>query len=203
MPTVAYKALYELAEDQKGYFTALQAAHAGVRPMALIMMERRGDLERASRGVYRLMNFPVDRYAQYMEATLWPYEVTGVLSHETALSLYEMSDIDPPKVHITVPKYFRIQRRIPAYLKIHRAELSPEDLTRFEGMPITTPERTIRDCAATQLGPALLQQAIRDGVASARLQPHQAARLHAQLVAISESAHLRNPRLKRRPTRAR
>lgn len=160
MPTTAYRALYNLAEDQMGYVTTAQAATVDVRPMTLVMMTKRGTLERVSRGVYRLVDYPVQPLAQYMQATLWPYGRPGVLSHETALSLYELADADPAKVHITIPARFRVQRKIPNYLVVHHGDLAREDVTRLEGMPITTPARTIRDCIRTHLGSALATQAI-------------------------------------------
>ncbi len=40
---------------------------------------------------------------QIMEATLWPRGAHGALSHETALDLYGLSDVNPAKIHITVP----------------------------------------------------------------------------------------------------
>lgn len=163
MPTAAYRALYAIAEDQMGYVTTAQATSIGVQPMTLVMMTRRGTLERVSRGVYRLVHFPAQPLAQYMQATLWPYDRAGVLSHETALALHELSDIDPPKVHITVPAAFRIQRAVPAYLVVHHADLPHTDVTQLERMPITTPERTIRDGIAANLGPAIIRQAIEDG----------------------------------------
>jgi predicted transcriptional regulator of viral defense system len=181
MATTAYRTVYNLAEDQMGYITTAQAAAAGVRPMTLVMMTRRGTLERTSRGVYRLVDFPTYPLAQYMQATLWPYDRPGVLSHETALSLYEMSDVDPAKVHITVPIGFRIQRAVPPYLVLHRADLVPSDVTALERMPITTPERTVRDCIAAELGPALIKQAIDDGFRSGRLSGRAADKLRSAL----------------------
>lgn len=181
MPTTAYRTVYNLAEDQMGYITTAQAAEAGVSPMTLVMMTRRGALERTSRGVYRLVDFPSYPLAQYMQATLWPYERPGVLSHETALALYEMSDIDPAKVHITVPTKFRIQRQVPSYIIVHRADLAASDVTIFERMPITTPERTVRDCIAADLGPALINQAIEDGLRSGHLTPAAASELRSEL----------------------
>src|SRR5690349_14170247 len=115
MTTRTFRALYDIAEDQMGFCTTTQAAAAGVHPMTLVMMTRRGTLERSSRSVYRLVDFPPHPLAQYMQATLWPYKARGILSHETALSLYEMSDVDPATVHITLPKDFRVQRKIPSY----------------------------------------------------------------------------------------
>lgn len=172
-----------------GYVTAAQAAAAGVRPPTLVMMARRGTLERVSRGVYRLVHFPGHPLAQYMQATLWPYDrqgrvedrVRGVLSHETALALHELSDVAPPRVHITVPAAYRVQRAIPRYLVVHRADLRPEDVTALEGMPIVTPERAIRDGIAAHLGPALLGQAIDDGLRSGRLTRSVADQLRQDL----------------------
>jgi predicted transcriptional regulator of viral defense system len=189
VPSSAYRTVYSLAEDQMGYITTAQAVAAGVRPMTLVMMERRDTLERVSRGVYRLVHFPGHPLAQYMQATLWPYDprgraedrVRGVLSHETALALYELSDVAPPKVHITVPAAFRVQRSIPGYLVVHRADLTPAHVTALEGMPIVTPERAIRDGIASHLGPELLGQAVTDGVRSGRLTRAAADQLQREL----------------------
>lgn len=195
MPTSAYETIYSLAEDQMGYVTAAQAAAAGIRPTTLVMMATRGTLERISRGVYRIVHFPGHPLAQYMQATLWPYNraghaehrVRGVLSHETALALHELSDIAPPKVHITVPAAYRVQRAVPAYLVVYRADLGLDEITALEGMPIVTPERAIRDCLAAHLGPALLRQAIEDGLRSGRLTRALADQLHREL-SVSDRA---------------
>ena len=181
MPTAAYRALFDIAEDQMGYVTTTQAGTVGVSPMALVMMTRRGTLERVSRGVYRLVDFPAQPLAQYMQATLWPYGRLGVLSHETALSLHELSDVDPAKVHITVPTGFRIQRAIPGYLVVHRGDLPPGDVTRLEGMPITTPARTIRDCIQAHLGPALVTRAIDEARRAGMLDAATVAMLDREL----------------------
>lgn len=125
IPTTAYRTVHNLAEDQMGYVTTAQAVEAGVSPMTRVMMTWRGALERMSRGAYRLVHFPSYPLAQYMQATLWPHERPGVLSHETALALYEMSDVDPAKVHITVPAAFRIQHQVPRYITVHRDDLVP------------------------------------------------------------------------------
>lgn len=184
MPTPAYRALYNIAEDQMGYVTTAQAGTAGVSTEAMVMMERRGALERVSRGVYRLIDFPAQPLAQYMQATLWPHGRRGVLSHETALSLHSLSDVVPARVHITVPAEFRIQRAIPGYLVVHRDELPSENVTRLERMPITTPARTIRDCIQAHLGPALIRQAINEGRRTGMLDAATTAMLNRELRAF-------------------
>jgi predicted transcriptional regulator of viral defense system len=161
--------------------------------MTLVMMTKRGALVRASRGVYRLVDFPVQPLALYMEATLWPYERPGVLSHATALSLYKLSDANPAKVHVTVPADFRVQRKIPDYLVVHRGDLSRQDLTRLEGMPITTPARTIRDCIGANLGPALITPALtearRAGVLGATVASGLERELRAALSGEADAAN--------------
>jgi predicted transcriptional regulator of viral defense system len=161
MPREAFSAIYELAADQFGYFTAAQARDAGVQTMALVMMERRQTLERVSRGVYRLAQFPHGPLAEYMEAALWPIGIMGVISHQSALALYGVSDVNPGKIHLTVPLGHRVRRAVPNRLAIHYAELADEDRTLFEGIPVTTMARTVGDCRPV-LGEDVLRQAIAD-----------------------------------------
>jgi predicted transcriptional regulator of viral defense system len=156
----SFAAVYEIAADQFGYFTAAQAREAGVNPMALVMMERRQTVERVSRGVYRLQRFPSSPLAEYMEAALWPVGTLGVISHESALALYGVSDANPSRIHLTVPTSHRVRRQLPARLKLHHADLGDEDRTVLEGIPVTTMARTIRDCRASAVGAEILLQAL-------------------------------------------
>lgn len=181
MPTATYRALYRLAENQMGYVTTAQAAEIGVQPMALVMMTRRGSLKRVSHGVYRLADFPAHPLAQCMQATLWPHGQVGVLSHETSIWLYEMSKLNGTEVHISVPARLRIQRRIPAYLVVHLADLTTADVTTLKGLPITTPERTVRDCIAAHTTPAIITHALEVGLRSGLLSPTATAALRHEL----------------------
>jgi predicted transcriptional regulator of viral defense system len=157
MPGDAYKTVMEIAADQFGYVTTSQAGKRGVTDNALRMMATRGTVERVSWGVYRVPNFPPSPYAEYMEASLWPAGVRGVISHQSALALRGLSDVSPSAIHITVPKDFRIRREIPGRLVVHNNDLRDEEVTLFEGIPATTVARTIEDCHRAHLGPALLR----------------------------------------------
>ena len=44
-----------------------------------------------------------------MEAVLWTGR-RGALSHETALDLFELSDVNPSAIHLTVPRAFRTRK---------------------------------------------------------------------------------------------
>lgn len=185
MPTALRERLYALAEDQGGYFTTSQVRAAEVDHHAILHMCRRGAVERISRGVYRLVQFPLVPHGQEFEATLWPaggrYGVQGILSHESALRLWELSDANPARVHITVPQGYRVRRAIPRHLRIHHADLTPRDVTRYEGVPVTTPRKTILDCADAGLAPGLLRQAIADGRRTGRLTRREADTLVASV----------------------
>jgi predicted transcriptional regulator of viral defense system len=177
MPGKAYATLLEIAADQHGYFTTVQAQKEGVSAAAVGMMCRRGAIDRVSYGVYRFVHFPATELSPFMEAVLWPYQTVGVLSHESALRLYSLSDVNPGKLHITLPGNFRVRRQIPRFLAVHSSDLDPADWHTWEGIPATTPRRTIADCTATGLGPALIDQALEEGVRKGLFNQQEAERL--------------------------
>jgi predicted transcriptional regulator of viral defense system len=177
--------LYGIAEDQAGYFTAAQARSAGLHQVRLVQLAQQGDIERVSRGVYRFARFPISRHGHYMEAVLWPQvrrpDVAGVVSHESALAIHELSDVNPARVHITLPTAVRIRRDVPKGIVIHYADLAPEDVERVEGVPVTTPERAIRDAHASHVGNGVVAEAIADGGRNGALSTPAARRLRRDL----------------------
>lgn len=175
--TYAYDAVHELALEQHGVFTPAQAAEAGVRGTALTMMVNRGRLVRIAHGLLRDPGTPISRWTQYAAAVWWPYGVTGVLSHETALAILDLSDVNPARLHVTVPKAHRSRRRPLRGMVLHHADLAQDEIMSVEGLPITTAWRTIRDCAETHLGPALLRQAIEEARSKGYLTEREAGRL--------------------------
>jgi predicted transcriptional regulator of viral defense system len=183
MPITRFPNVYALVEPQHGYLTTAQAEAAGIRRNVLTKMAQRGILERISTGVYRLANFPPFAHGQLLEASLWPLDgVRGVVSHESALSYYELSDVNPPKVHITIPASHRIRRAIPSVLIVHHADLPEEDTSIVDGITITTARRAIIDCHQTHLGPTLIRQAIEDGRQKGWLTSREADKLSDQLL---------------------
>jgi len=195
--------LYEIAEDQSGYFTAAQAKAAGVHQVRLVQLARQGDIERQTRGVYRLTRFPVSQLGHYMAAVLWPQvrrpDVVGVVSHQTALSIHELSDVNPARIHVTLPTAVRLRRAVPRMLVIHHADLGPDDVESVEGVPVTTPVRTIRDAHASELGSEIVSTAIADGRRSGNLGLGEADALERELLGTTPT----RPRLAARRRSAR
>ncbi len=182
MPGAIYDAVFELAADNYGFVTQDHAHEVGIPSQRLVVLADRGLLERRRQGLYRVIALPASPLDSYMEATLWPVGVQGVLSDETALELYGLSDVSPAKIHITVPRRHRTRRAIPAQYVIHHRDLQPDEITSHEGIPIVAATRAIRDAHAGHLGPALIRQAIDDGERLGKLNPATATELRVELL---------------------
>lgn len=159
MPGRVYTELLERANDQYGYVTADDARAVGVDPVQLRIMSHRGLLERVARGVYRFSVVPATALDQYMEAVLWP-RTTAALSHETALDLHDLCDVNPARIHVTVPGGYRLRRDVPMMYQLHRRDLDPDDITQHEAIPIVTVYRAVHDGIEANLGGHLIDQAI-------------------------------------------
>jgi predicted transcriptional regulator of viral defense system len=181
MPGRIYIELADFANDNHGFITPDDARTVGVDPTNLVRMAERGQLERRGNALYRFPLVPPGPLDPYMEAALWPRGADAVISHESALELYELSDVHPRRIHVTVPRAHRIRRPIPEAYRIHHEDLGPRDINRFEGIPIVTPERAIRQAHDGGLGPALIAQAVDHGERNGRLTGRQAKLLRSEM----------------------
>ncbi len=95
--------LYEIAEAQAGYFTAKQAGAAGYSRQLLSHHAHAGNIQRVQHGIYRLTRFPhsprEDLYVAWLRCG-----PRAVISHDSALELYGLSDAMPTEIHVTVPR---------------------------------------------------------------------------------------------------
>jgi predicted transcriptional regulator of viral defense system len=169
--------LFEIAVTQEGLFATEQAALAGYSPQLLAHHLRAGRIVRVRRGVYRIVHFPAGEHEDLVALWLWSTRA-AVFSHHTALALHDLSDILPSRVHITVPRSWE-QRRVrpPPGVKLHYADLTDEERVWMGSVPITSTERTIADCVSVDLGPDLIDQAVRQALARGLISPADAARL--------------------------
>ncbi|MEX2406539.1 MAG: type IV toxin-antitoxin system AbiEi family antitoxin domain-containing protein [Actinomycetota bacterium] len=172
--------LLEEATGRYGYVTVDDARAAGVDPAQLRIMNHRGLVEHVARGVYRFPIVPTTALDQYMEAVLWP-RTTAVLSHETALDLHGLCDVNPARIHITVPTDYRVRRDVPRVYQLHRRDLDPADVTLHEGIPIVTVYWAIRDGIEAHLGRHLIDQAIETARRGGLLAPAELRALSRQL----------------------
>ena len=150
----------QFAEAQAGLFTAEQAQKAGLYRQLLRRYVEHGRVRRLRRGIYRVVHFPTMEHEALAELWLWTGR-TGVFSHETALSLHDLSDVLPRRVHATVPPSWASRRlRVPMGLVLHYAEVPRTDRAWVAPVPVTTPQRTLADCVRDHVAPDLVEQAI-------------------------------------------
>jgi hypothetical protein len=71
----------------------------------------------------------------------------AAMSHQTALSLFELGDFNPAKVHMSVPKTFRRNSPTPKAVVLHRTTLAPAEVTQLRGLTVCRPLRALCDLA--------------------------------------------------------
>jgi predicted transcriptional regulator of viral defense system len=165
----AAKLLYDVAEGQEGFFTTKQAKVAGFAENTHPYHVQAGNWIREHRGIYRLASFPRRERPDLVLWSLWSRNraeaIQGVYSHQTALSLHDLSDLMPAKLHMTVPMSFRRNSLIPLVLVLHFADLPQSDIGIAHGVRVTRPMRTLVDLMAGGDVPlGTLRQALREGL---------------------------------------
>ena len=183
----AAKRLYEIAEDQQGFFTTKQAKAAGFAENTHPYHVQARNWIREHRGIYRLASFPRGERPDLMLWSLWSRnrgEVwQGVYSHQTALGLYDLSDVMPAKLHMTVPKSFRRNSEIPRVLVLHFADLPQSDIAAVHGVRVTKPMRTILDLLeGGEIPPATLRQVLREALRRGLIRRNEIAETKKHLV---------------------
>lgn len=156
----ARRNLLRLAASQSGYFTAAQALEEGYSYQAQKYHLDHGNWIRVDRGLYRLPEWPAGERDDLVRWHLWSKR-RAVVSHETALAVYELGEVNPERIHLTVPPSFRQRPRRPV---LHRADLPDSDVVEHAGYRVTTPLRSLLDTAAGDLDLERLASAVRDAL---------------------------------------
>lgn len=165
----ASRQLFDVAEQQQGFFTTKQAKAAGFAENTHPYHVQAGNWIREHRGIYRLALFPATDRPDLVLWALWSRnrdeKVEGVYSHDTAISLYDLSDLNPSKLHMTVPMDFRRNSEIPGVLVLHYADLPENDIQTAQGFRFTRPLRTILDLIdASTVERNFIRQAVRQAI---------------------------------------
>jgi len=154
------RSLFVLVTGQSGYFTAAQARDLGYSYSAQKYHVDHGNWLRVDRGLFRMLDWPPDAQDSLVRWSLWAHG-RAVVSHDTALSVHELGDVDPALVHMTVPKNFRATS---TGIRLHRGDLPAEDILDRSGYRITTPLRSLLDAASGNLDLDLFAGAVTDAL---------------------------------------
>lgn len=174
----ALRGLEALALVQGGYFDRRDALDHGIDDTLLRYHTQTGRFERVLPGVYRLRVAPINLYDEYLLAWVWT-NYRGAISHESALALYDLSDVLPNRMHVTVPRPFH---RTSAPFVVHLASLPEAEVEPYNGVRVTVPARTIIDAAATGTQPDQIHRAVHEALDRGLIAPDMlrtAARHHA------------------------
>lgn len=136
-----------IAARQRGRVTRDQLLAAGACASAIDRRLRSGSLERVHSGVYALPQTADVPLAMETGALLACGE-EAALSHHSAATVWELRPGRARPIHVTIP----IGRcgPSPPGVKLHRSRiLTPRDVRLRDGLPVTSPARTLLDVAIT------------------------------------------------------
>lgn len=147
--------ILELASTQYGLFSRAQAT---APPHIVHQRLAAGRWLRVAPGVYSLPGWPDSWHRRLWLAHL-DVGLHSVVSHEAAAALHRLTTYAPGPVTVTVPH--GDHERPPAYEVRQSTDLRPHHVTTLDGLPVTTPARTLADLAARRR-PDRLARAIDD-----------------------------------------
>lgn len=160
-----------LAARQHGVLTRQQLAGAGVSKGTIDRRLESGRLKPIHRGVY-LVGPVLPPFALEMAACL-ACGPMAVLSHRSAAAVWGFVPAGRRRTMDVIIKPGGGTRRLG--ITTHRPEgVEPDETTVFEGVPITTPGRTLYDIARV-LRPKALERAISEAFAGGRITPDELA----------------------------
>jgi predicted transcriptional regulator of viral defense system len=160
--TEKLQGLFELAAGQAGHFTAAQARDLGYSARSLVHHVAAGHVERVSRGFYRLVGVPAGPHEDIVAAWLRLAPRRAVVSHDTALALYDLAPSRSQEIHLTLPR--RCRPRAPqstSAVALHTTTvpLRRDEVTNRFGVQLTSPARTIADVADIGADPSIVIEA--------------------------------------------
>ena len=136
--------IHGIAAAQEGVITRQQLLQAGMSTHSIERRRRNGTLRPVHIGVYQLG--PVaGRFAREHAALLACGG--GAISNFTAASLWQLiRAVLALDVDVTLPQSRHTRRR--KGVRVHRHSLADDEITLLDGLPVTTPARTLLDLAA-------------------------------------------------------
>ena len=157
-PQASRARLWTLARDQHGVVTRRQLIRLGFQPDAIGHRVAKGRLHPVARGVYAVGRPQLSRHGKWVAAVL-SCGVRAALSHRSAAALWGILETDQGQVEVSVQ--LPADPRPPRITVHRRATLASNEITRRDGIPVTTPIWTLVDLA-TQLSDDLLEAAVNE-----------------------------------------
>jgi predicted transcriptional regulator of viral defense system len=160
-----HQCLFDRATGQHGYFTSAQARACGFTRSLLSHQTKTGKYIRIRRGLYRLRDYPTFYREGVVAAWMALGKDSSVVSHESALEFFELSDVLPHAIHLTVPRSRRNLPDLPG-VRIHTTTrpFGPSDVVVRDGIRLTSPGRSILDAAEAGTAPEQVEMAVQQAL---------------------------------------
>lgn len=152
--------LSAVAFAQAGYFTAAQALEVGYSYQAQKYHVDHGNWVRVQRALFRLPGWPSEASDTYARWSVWS-RGEGIVSHESALAVHDLSDVNPVRVHLTVPGAFRSRDDA---VVLHRGQVLGGEVEQRSGWRVTTALRTLVDVAGWDTPMELVEGGVSDAL---------------------------------------
>jgi len=135
--------IVELAAGQHGLVTRAQLLASGLSRDAIRWRVRVGRLRPVQRGIYLVG--PLEHPRMRERAAVLACGAGAVVSHRSAGHLWGVCEARGGPVEVSLPSGNRGRR---PGVRPHRVRLRRDEVTALDGIPVTTPARTILDLAA-------------------------------------------------------
>ncbi|HET8566515.1 MAG TPA: type IV toxin-antitoxin system AbiEi family antitoxin domain-containing protein [Solirubrobacterales bacterium] len=150
--------IWALVKRQHGVVAHSQLRELGLGRSSIRWRVTSGRLHPVRRGVYAVGRPEVSPHGRWVAALL-ACGPGAVLSHGSAAALWGFGSEPRGLVEVSLPAGMRCRRQ--GINARRRAGLGPEEVTAHEGVPVTTPIRTLID-QATRLTPSRLERAVNE-----------------------------------------
>lgn len=185
------RTLGEISSSQWGLLTTAQAAAHGVTRLQLSRLTEAGELVRVAQGIYRDAGAPSDRLEDLRAAWLStdPGRLAedriqsndvAVVTGESAASLHQIGDFLADVHEFSLPGRRQTQR---SDVRFRRREYPSDEITIVEGLPTTSPERTIADLVERRTDLSLVADALADGLRQSKINAETLAAMLAPYAA--------------------
>jgi very-short-patch-repair endonuclease/predicted transcriptional regulator of viral defense system len=138
------RAVVAVAERQHGVVSRAQLLGLGLTDAGIARRVRAGRLHRVHQGVYAVGRPSLTTNGRFLAAVV-SCGPRAALSHFAAAVLWALLPERGPRIDVTVPTGGGRRRR--GALIVHRGALPSSDVTVKDGIPVTTPARTLIDLA--------------------------------------------------------
>lgn len=185
----------QLAAEQWGVLSTAELHACGLTAGAISRRRARGRLHQLYTGVWAV-GHPNPPWEGRLLAAAKAAGANAVLSHWSAAELWGFVDVEDRDPHVTVPG--GSARLIPGVVAHRTSMLGSRDVTRWRGVPVTTPVRTVLDLAAIA-SREVVRRAVRTAQGKRRLHvvqlleaierlgPRRGSRMLAEIIATGSA----------------